>query len=287
MNTKFKTLGQRVSTAIIFGVIMIGGIYISPLSLLALFGLILFLDLKEMFKLSFTNDINAQKAYGFWGPVLCFIPYLFVIADKGFHCYHFPNGYLYQIIFALPVFIGLIIELLKRNMQVFSRIAVLALSLIYLTVPICLVASLAIQDDGFHPHIIMGLLILTWVNDSGAYFVGSIFGKHKLYPIISPGKTWEGIIGGILSTLLLAWSLNYFFGEFTAIQWTVLGIIVTIFATLGDLTESMLKRNFNVKDSGTLMPGHGGILDRFDAYLFLIPFTYIYIAFIKGWFFMS
>ncbi|HMG15494.1 MAG TPA: phosphatidate cytidylyltransferase [Saprospiraceae bacterium] len=285
MSTKFKTLGQRVSTAIIFGIIMIAGIYISPLSLLGLFGVILFLDLKEYFRVAFTNDHNAQKTYAVWGPVLCFLPYLFVIADKGFHCYHFPNGYVYQLIFALPVFIGLLIELLKKGMQVFSRIGILALGLAYLTIPVSLVAALAVQENSFHPHIVMGLLILTWVNDSGAYFMGSIYGKHKLYPAISPGKTWEGIIGGIISTLLLAWSFSYFFGEFTAIEWTVLGIIVMIFATLGDLTESMLKRNFGVKDSGTLMPGHGGILDRFDAYLFLIPFAYIYIAFISGWLF--
>ncbi len=285
MSTKFKTLGQRVTTAIIFGIIMISGIYISPLSLLGLFGLILFLDLKEFFRLSFTNDINAQKTYGILGPVLCLLPYLFVIGDKGFHCYHFPNGYVYQLVFAIPIFIGLLIELLKKDMQVFSRVGVLASGLGYLTIPVCLVAALAIQDDRFHPHIIMGLLILTWVNDSGAYFIGSIYGKRKLYPIISPGKTWEGIIGGILSTLLIAWSFSYFFGEFTAVQWTIIGIIVMIFATLGDLTESMIKRNFDVKDSGTLMPGHGGILDRFDAYLFLIPFVYIYIAYIKNWFF--
>ena len=117
------------------------------------------------------------------------------------------------------------------------------------------------------------MLWLTWTNDTAAYFAGTYLGKNKLFPQISPKKTWEGSFGGLLGTMLMAYGLSVVFPELAASTWIAIGAVVAIFGSIGDLVESMLKRSHQVKDSGTLLPGHGGFLDRFDAFIFLIPFV--------------
>ena len=123
---------------------------------------------------------------------------------------------------------------------------------------------------------------MVWATDIGAYFAGRKFGKNKLYPLVSPKKTWEGSIGGVVITILIAILMSFFFKECTMTQWIVLAIIVVIFGSIGDLVESMLKRSYSIKDSGTLLPGHGGFLDRFDAFIFLIPFATAYLLWIRS-----
>jgi phosphatidate cytidylyltransferase len=118
-----------------------------------------------------------------------------------------------------------------------------------------------------------------WSNDSGAYIVGSLLGKHKLFERISPKKTWEGFIGGALFTLLAAWIISKFLHELSLIHWLVVGTITFTCGTFGDLIESQLKRSANMKDSGKILPGHGGILDRFDSILFSAPIVFVYLMF--------
>lgn len=281
--SKFKSLGARATSATIFAIVMIAGIYLHKVGLVLLFGVILFIGLRELFTLSFTGDEEGLRKYRMPGTVLAFSPYLWVAVQKLILPKEISSTFVNIAMFLLPVFIAMLLELLGRARQQFLRVAFVALGIAYLTVPVSLVCDLAIQDKGFHPDIIMGLLVLIWISDTGAYFAGSAFGKHKLYPAISPGKTWEGSIGGAVITIITAWFFPELFGEFSAGQWVILGIIAVVFGTLGDLTESMLKRNNGVKDSGNIMPGHGGILDRFDAFIFLIPFAYLYIRlFIYG-----
>jgi phosphatidate cytidylyltransferase len=282
--SKFNTLGKRASTATVFVIIMIAGIFIHPVGLHILFGVILYIGLKEFFQLSLSGDSLGVATYSLLGPCLGLIPFLiYVVLKFNFIVFfQFIPGQYWIIGFALPVFIALITELLNHKMQNFARVSHLALAIVYLTLPIILVCDLGFQNGQFSPKIIMGLLCLIWTNDSGAYFVGSAFGKHKLLPAISPGKSWEGSMGGALITIVLAWFVFMpIFGNFSPKEWVVLSIIAIVFGTLGDLTESMLKRNHGVKDSGTFMPGHGGMLDRFDAFIFLIPFAYLYIQSLK------
>jgi phosphatidate cytidylyltransferase len=125
------------------------------------------------------------------------------------------------------------------------------------------------------------LLLLTWMNDTGAYLVGSNFGRRMLFPRISPKKTWEGTIGGVVITFITAASFCAFSGELRLFDWMVLAAFVSVFGTLGDLVESMLKRSVGVKDSGNLLPGHGGVLDRFDAFIFVLPFAAAYLLSIR------
>jgi phosphatidate cytidylyltransferase len=124
----------------------------------------------------------------------------------------------------------------------------------------------------------IGYLGILWLNDTGAYFTGSLIGKHKLFERISPKKTWEGSIGGAVLAIATAYLASILFPQFSAWKWIGIGILTVIFGTLGDLVESALKRSLNIKDSGTILPGHGGILDRFDAVLVSVPFVFVFLS---------
>lgn len=127
------------------------------------------------------------------------------------------------------------------------------------------------------PWFLLALFILVWMNDVFAYIVGTTLGKHKLSQKLSPKKSWEGSIGGVIFTVLAAWIFSMIVPELTLIQWLAFGLIVSLTANFGDLAESMLKRSAGVKDSGKLFPGHGGVLDRFDAVLFATPFVFFFL----------
>lgn len=125
-------------------------------------------------------------------------------------------------------------------------------------------------------------LAMTWGNDTGAYFSGLVFGKHKLYPLVSPNKTWEGFAGGMVTSILAVWIVRLFEPSLTWVDVLLLGGVAGILGPLGDLSESMIKRAHGVKDSGRLIPGHGGIFDRIDALLFIAPWTLAYLAYLRG-----
>ena len=134
-------------------------------------------------------------------------------------------------------------------------------------------------QNGYNPKILISILILIWTNDTFAYIVGKSIGRTKLFPSISPKKTIEGFLGGILFSIISGYLLAVFFIEAKLIYiWIVISIIVSIFSTLGDLIESKFKRLAGVKDSGKIMPGHGGILDRLDSIIFVIPFINLFCA---------
>ena len=121
------------------------------------------------------------------------------------------------------------------------------------------------------------MFVIIWTSDVFAYLAGSMFGKHKLMERISPKKTWEGSIGGLFFSLIAAYILSLLVPQLSLVEWMILTIIIVISGTLGDLVESLLKRNADVKDSGTIFPGHGGVLDRFDAVIFATPMVFVYI----------
>jgi phosphatidate cytidylyltransferase len=124
------------------------------------------------------------------------------------------------------------------------------------------------------------ILSIIWVNDSFAFLVGKNFGKNKLFPSVSPKKTIEGFLGGLIFSLIAAIIISKFNLDFSMLNWMVIGVIVSVIGTIGDLVESKFKRQAKIKDSGNIMPGHGGILDRLDSLLFAAPFVYLYINFI-------
>jgi phosphatidate cytidylyltransferase len=180
----------------------------------------------------------------------------------------------FPICFALSA----IVQLWKQSDQPFRDAAYTMVPLLYIGLPLSLMLGL-VPDAG--ARVVLMLVVMVWVNDSGAYIGGSLFGKHKMWARHSPGKTWEGTAFGVLVTLLLAVFVGPWLQPAVAwYHWLVLGLICSVIDTLGDLVESMLKRSVGMKDSGNIMPGHGGFLDRFDSLLIIMPFAFAYITLI-------
>ena len=162
------------------------------------------------------------------------------------------------------------------------------LSQMYIALPFSTINALAFMQQGdgtiaFSTMLPLSVFIFLWVSDTGAYCCGSLFGKHKLFPRVSPAKSWEGSIGGGIFVLIAAAMVWYFTGGndvgsvLTLPVWLGLGLVVVVFGTLGDLVESLFKRTVGIKDSGSILPGHGGMLDRFDSSLMALPAALVYL----------
>lgn len=181
----------------------------------------------------------------------------------------------------LPVisFIFMTVLFVKSD-NPFLELALIFLGQVFITLPLILLYLCAFTlDKGiFSRNVILGYFFLLWANDTGAYICGSLFGKYPLAPVISPNKTWEGSAGGACLVVVLVY-INYcFFKDLSLVNWMVLGITVIVMGTLGDLVKSVMKRSLDVKDTGNLLPGHGGILDRFDSLIGSVPFVYGYLS---------
>lgn len=179
-------------------------------------------------------------------------------------------------------------ELYRKQEKPFDSLAHTFFSVLYIAVPFSLFPFSAFSHTGlesllphaqitFSPGIVIGFFILLWAGDTGAYLIGISFGRHRLMERISPKKSWEGFIGGVLFSAAVAWLLSGWLGVVNTIQWIILSVIISIAGTYGDLIESMLKRSAGVKDSGNIMPGHGGFLDRFDSAIISFPLVYLFI----------
>lgn len=158
------------------------------------------------------------------------------------------------------------------------------LSQMYIALPFSLLNVLAFTADTsgvvrFNTLLPLSVFVFLWINDTGAYCVGSLIGRHKLFPRISPGKSWEGSIGGAVFVMAAAAAISIYLDNvmFSLPEWLGLGLVVVIFGTWGDLVESLFKRTLGIKDSGSILPGHGGMLDRFDSSLLAIPAAVVYL----------
>lgn len=148
----------------------------------------------------------------------------------------------------------------------------------YIILPFLIALKIPFNGVNYRPKIFVSILILIWANDTFAYLVGKNFGKNKLFPSISPKKTIEGFFGGMLFTIICGLLLaNYYIETSNPYIWIIIALIISVFSTIGDLIESKFKRAAGVKDSGSIMPGHGGILDRLDSIIFVVPFIYLFI----------
>jgi phosphatidate cytidylyltransferase len=177
--------------------------------------------------------------------------------------------------FAVAVFIA---ELYRRREQPFINIAYTLLGVIYIALPLSLM-PITFAEVG--RNFIFCYFILLWSNDTFAYLVGICIGKHQLFPRHSPKKSWEGYVGGICSVALSSYILHQIFLDVPLLHIAVTGLIISLTSTLGDLVESMLKRNAGIKDAGKIMPGHGGFLDRFDVSLISFPLVYLFMKFVQ------
>jgi phosphatidate cytidylyltransferase len=181
------------------------------------------------------------------------------------------------VVFPLLATVFLIKLYKKEDIQPFTNIAYTFLGIIYVAIPFALLNIIAFANGVFSYEIILGILLILWASDTGAYFTGIMMGKKKLFERISPKKTWEGSIGGGLLALIMASVLSQYFLDLTTIQWLVAASLIVITGIYGDLIESVFKRSIEIKDSGRSLPGHGGFLDRFDSLLLAAPFIVVFI----------
>lgn len=168
----------------------------------------------------------------------------------------------------------------KKEINFSNEREKLGITIRYVIFSLCFLILLPFVNNVYSPYLMISILVLIWVNDSFAFLVGKNFGKRKLFPSVSPKKTIEGFLGGLIFALLASYFISLLNSDFSLINWLIIATIVSITGTIGDLVESKFKRQAKIKDSGNIMPGHGGILDRLDSLLFAAPFVYLYINFI-------
>lgn len=247
-----------------------------PLLFFIVFSAFTFVGLIEFLKLSPVKDgINKNIGYLIFGMLIYALTGLIGLG-------YLDIRFIYLLL--LIFFLTFVFELFRKQNASQERIGAWFMGFIYVALPFGLMSSLFVSGnlDGFRIDILIGMFIIIWSSDVFAYLVGSWIGKHRLFERISPKKSWEGSIGGLVFAMLAAYILSLIFHHFTLIEWFIFAVIVVITGALGDLIESMLKRQAGVKDSGTLLPGHGGVLDRFDAVLFATPFVFVYVNLISS-----
>ncbi|GAB3924808.1 phosphatidate cytidylyltransferase [Mucilaginibacter myungsuensis] len=182
----------------------------------------------------------------------------------------------------VPLSFIFILELYKKTSTPFQNIAFTFLGLVFTIMPFTFFHAMAYMGTEFNFHIPLGFFVMLWSNDTGAYLTGRAFGRMKLFERHSPKKTVEGFVGGVLISGLAGYILSIYYPELHWSQWITMAVLISCFGTLGDLVESMFKRSINVKDSGGILPGHGGVLDRFDGLLIAAPIVYSYLYFVTN-----
>ena len=268
-----KNILQRTTSGIVYLVLIIGALFLGKFSYALVFLIIGILALHEFYRISASAGgsplhitglltgagvflISFGAASGLWSSAAWFILPVLVIA-----------------LFVSAMFSGL--------PDIFRNLGITVLGLVYIILPISTMNYLVFHSAGtmdYTHRIVLGILILVWINDTGAFLAGITLGRHKLLPRISPGKSWEGAFGGTVLTLVVSLWLSSIMGILNNTNWIVLALIVSVFGVLGDLVESMFKRSADVKDSGNLIPGHGGVLDRIDSILFVMPVSLAYLS---------
>ena len=226
--------------------------------------------------MKFDNSIYKWLVF----PVAAIVYYRFT--QRFFH-HDFLNSYsihnYFSEILALGLIVIAVVTLFKYSRELYFENGKLIFTVVYVTLPFAFSLGLpkfSTVDPGKTLTLeVFMLFVLIWSSDTFAYLTGKFFGKHKMAPRISPKKTWEGFAGGVVLTLVLGFFVEQHFADLRG-NWMVVGFLVSVFAPLGDLVESQLKRSFAVKDSGNIMPGHGGVLDRLDSFIICVPVVYLY-----------
>lgn len=266
---------KRSLTGIAFVAILLAGTIIHPISFAILFGLILSFALSEFYNLAQKASFLPQKTIGISFGVLFFIT-----------CFLSASGYIPSklILIFIPLLLFVLIgELFRKKNSTLKNSAITIAGLIYVALPFSLLNFIVLsgtKNNTFYPWILIGLFFIIWGYDSIAYVSGSLLGKHKIAAKISPKKSWEGLIGGTVFAIIMGIVNAVLFQEISMTNWIVIAVLTVIFGTLGDFFESKFKRELDIKDSGNILPGHGGLLDRFDSLLFAAPIVFIWLSLI-------
>ncbi|MBA4851214.1 phosphatidate cytidylyltransferase [Emticicia sp. BO119] len=262
---QLSNLTQRIIAAVIGVTIILTAVLYSEWTFWILFLAISVLTQREFYKLLKLDANLPLTFYGtFCGIVLNALTFFI---EKDMLSFKF-----YYIIVPLLTTTFFIKLYKKKDSKPFANLGYTFLGITYVAVPFALINELVLTDRGYEPKLILGCLFILWANDTGAYFAGRFLGKRKLFERVSPKKTWEGFFGGAILGLVIAFILTQYFDCILPWQWYGIAVIISVTGTLGDLVESLFKRSIAIKDSGSVIPGHGGFLDRFDGLLLSMPF---------------
>jgi len=265
-----SNLLQRIITALLGVGIIVTAIVFSPHSFAILFGIIMLLTLEEFYKLAKSSGSNPFKTYGLLFSLLVFALTYAVISGMVESQFLWLLPALLFVCFIIPLFSS-------KDRHPINCLAMTLFGVIYILVPFTLLLVVGYSQGSYEYSIIIGLLLAQWSSDSGAYIAGKTLGKTKLFERVSPNKTWEGTIGGAVLALGMLYGWAQFFDVLSLVEWLGLAMIMVVFGSLGDLVESLFKRTFDIKDSGSSIPGHGGFLDRFDGLIISLPFATAYL----------
>ncbi len=267
---KFSELYQRIVTAMAGAALIISSLVMSEWSYFIVFLAISILAQWEFYRLvRFQNYLPIRLLGVFIGSILFTLSF-FVARGSIDPKYYYALFPIASLIF--------LVKLYKKNdNNPFLNIALFYLGLTYVALPFALMNVVVHYHGTYNYEILLGLMLIIWASDTGAYFAGVRFGKRKLFERISPKKSWEGFIGGAITAVGFSIIISRYSTGLALWQWVTVSLIVVIAGTYGDLVESMFKRSMQIKDSGTSIPGHGGFLDRFDSLILAVPFIVVFL----------
>lgn len=270
----WRNIITRGVAGVVYICILLFGILYNQYSFVIVFGVILIFALDEFFKLIEQKTPHMiSKLFNILSGVIIFLSAYLFLEEKSILA--LPIS---ALIYLLFLFASSII--IKRS-DIFNTIIYSAFGQLYITLPFCLLLLISYEykmaNTLYYYAFVLAIFVFIWINDTFAFIIGITLGKHKLLERISPKKTIEGFLGGVFFTVLAGVGFSLIYTEYNIYFWTGFAMIVSLFATLGDLFESLIKRTYKIKDSGTLIPGHGGILDRIDSLLIVVPAIYVYL----------
>ncbi len=275
-------LVQRIITGIIFVVILIGGVIWNEYSFMLLFSLITILSINEYYNI-IHEKLNAGED---WKTLYKFLSTIFgtLVFAIIFLVSSGKISLIYLTLVAAFPLCWFVIEMYHESNSPFTNVSYNSMALFYIAIPFSSACFLVFKKGGdiYDFKFLLAILFFAWANDSWAYLTGRYFGKHKLFERISPNKTWEGFLGGAAAAFIFSFLVYYVYNyygisETELYHFIAMAGITVVTSTYGDLAESMIKRNLNIKDTGHVLPGHGGLLDRFDGLIFAIPACSLYI----------
>ena len=270
-----KKILKRLITGIIYVALIVAPLLASSaLPFLIIFSLFTVLGVNEFHNIIDKGDDTLKhgrivKYMDMTGAVMMFVALFFEYYSQALE-------HIWLVVALIYFVVRMVTQLYIKSPNAIKDIAISMMGIAYVAIPISL---LNVIYFAYSQKILLATFIFIWINDTGAYCVGSAIGKHRLFEKVSPKKSWEGFWGGLVFCVIAAWLMyncNEFFNGPDLLVWIGFGLIVSIFATLGDLGESLIKRTLKVKDSGSLLPGHGGILDRIDSLLIVAPSILVY-----------
>jgi phosphatidate cytidylyltransferase len=269
----------RAITGFFFVIVMLASVLCGPIPFIIFYLILSLLCLYEFLSLIKQGSASPVIISGLFVGLVVYLVFYVISQNDGDP----PANYFYMLL--VPA-LGLLFiqELFRKTTTPFANIAYTIFGAVFTVIPFsCFVALGFINKfSGFNFHFPLAFLLMLWANDTGAYLTGMAFGRTKLFERHSPKKTWEGFIGGVLISAGVGLIISHFYADIIGYQWAIMGVIIGTVGTIGDLVESMFKRSINVKDSGGILPGHGGLLDRFDGLFLAVPVVYTYLYLISN-----